>query len=94
VPKGVPIEPGERRLAVEVEDHPLEYRQFEGMIPEGQYGACIVKIWDRGVYENKLWEKDKIEFSASGEKLHGRYVLIKLKKRDGNNWIVLKARDR
>lgn len=93
VPKGIPMEAGQRRLAVQVEDHPLGYGNFEGVIPEGQYGAGTVSIWDHGVYDAKLWEKDKIEFSATGEKMHGRYVLIRLKKGDGNNWIVLKARD-
>jgi bifunctional non-homologous end joining protein LigD len=92
VPKGLP-EAGEKRLAVETEDHPLEYRRFEGTIPKGQYGAGTVKIWDRGSYELKVWEKDKIEFTLIGEKLHGRYVLARFKKAGDKQWLLLKARD-
>jgi DNA ligase D-like protein (predicted ligase)/DNA ligase D-like protein (predicted 3'-phosphoesterase) len=90
VPKGLP-EPGAKRLAVETEDHPLEYRNFEGTIPEGQYGAGAVKIWDRGTYEVKVWEENKIEFILKGEKLSGRYVLAKFKKAGDKDWLLLKA---
>ena len=73
VPKGIP-EGAEKHLAVEVEDHPFDYRNFEGIIPKGQYGAGTVKIWDNGHYEPKLWEKDKIEvnpqWSTSQRALH------------------------
>ena len=92
VPKGLP-EPGEKRLAVETEEHPLEYGRFEGTIPKGQYGAGTVKIWDKGSYELKVWEKDKIEFTLNGEKLHGRYVLARFKKAGEKEWLLLKARD-
>ena len=60
-PKGIPEAPNVRHLAVETEDHPYEYASFEGTIPKGQYGAGTVKIWDKGHYEPKLWENDKIE---------------------------------
>jgi len=91
VPKGPPEEPGIRRLAVEVEDHPLEYGWFEGTIPEGEYGAGTVKVWDRGVYEPIVWEEDKIEFMIQGARLSGRYVLVKIKKSGEKDWLLLKA---
>jgi DNA ligase D-like protein (predicted 3'-phosphoesterase) len=93
VPKGVPQEAGEKRLAVQVEDHPFEYGKFEGTIPAGEYGAGTVTIWDRGHYECKSWESDKIEFILNGEKLRGRYVLARFKKAGEKNWILLKARN-
>jgi bifunctional non-homologous end joining protein LigD len=92
VPKGIPEEPGSKRLAVQVEDHPLEYGKFEGTIPEGEYGAGTVAIWDKGYYERKSWDDDKIEFILDGKKLQGRYVLARFKKAGKNNWILLKAR--
>lgn len=92
VPKGPPEKPGDKRLAVETEDHPLEYGEFEGTIPEGQYGAGTVKIWDRGVYSPIVWEEEKVEFVAKGDRLEGRYVLVKLKKAGPKNWLMLKAR--
>jgi bifunctional non-homologous end joining protein LigD len=93
VPKGVPEKPSEKRLAVEVEDHPLEYGRFEGEIPEGQYGAGTVRIWDKGTYEQKTWTADKIEVFLKGERLSGRYVLVKFKKAGEKGWILMKARD-
>jgi DNA ligase D-like protein (predicted ligase)/DNA ligase D-like protein (predicted 3'-phosphoesterase) len=93
VPKGVPEEAGEKRLAVQVEDHPIEYSKFEGTIPAGEYGAGTVTVWDRGNYQSKSWETDKIEFILHGKKLQGRYVLARFKKAGKNNWILLKARD-
>jgi len=79
---------------VETEDHPYEYASFEGTIPKGQYGAGTVKIWDKGHYELKLWEKDKIEVTLNGARLHGRYVLVRLKKsEDEKNWLLLKGKD-
>lgn len=93
VPKGIPEISGERRLAVQVEDHPLEYGKFEGIIPEGQYGAGTVKIWDRGLYEPIVWGENKIEFIAKGEKMEGRYVLVKFKKAGEKNWLLFKGSD-
>ncbi len=93
VPKGPPEISGDRRLAVKVEDHPLDYGKFEGTIPEGQYGAGTVKIWDKGYYEPIQWEENKIEFVVSGEKMKGIYVLIKFKKAGENNWLLLKVGD-
>jgi DNA ligase D-like protein (predicted ligase)/DNA ligase D-like protein (predicted 3'-phosphoesterase) len=93
VPKGVPEKPGEKRLAVQTEDHPLEYSGFEGTIPEGQYGAGTVRIWDKGVYQQKVWDKNKIEVILQGTRLTGRYVLAKFKKAGEKEWILLKARE-
>jgi DNA ligase D-like protein (predicted ligase)/DNA ligase D-like protein (predicted 3'-phosphoesterase) len=93
VPKGIPEESGVRRLAVGTEDHPLEYGDFEGVIPEGQYGAGRISIWDRGVYKALKWEKDKIEFLVQGEKIRGLYVLVRLKKSERNEWLLIKARE-
>jgi bifunctional non-homologous end joining protein LigD len=94
VPKGIPETSNVRHLAVETEDHPYEYASFEGEIPKGQYGAGTVKIWDKGHYEVKLWERDKIEFTLHGQRLEGRYVLVRLKtSEDQKNWLLLKGKD-
>ena len=93
VPKGPPEISGDKRLAVQVEDHPLEYGKFEGTIPEGQYGAGTVKIWDKGHYESIVWGENKIEILMKGEKLEGRYVLVKFKKAGEKNWLFFKAGD-
>jgi len=92
VPKGIP-EGDQKHLAVEVEDHPFEYRSFEGEIPKGQYGAGTVKIWDKGHYEPKLWEKDKIEVTLNGQRLNGRYILVRLKRAGDKNWLLLKGKE-
>lgn len=70
-------EKGTKRLAVQVEDHPLQYASFEGTIPEGNYGAGKVEIWDNGTYELKNSDSKKIEFTLHGKKLNGDYVLVK-----------------
>ncbi|MDQ1279295.1 MAG: Multifunctional non-ous end joining protein LigD [Thermoproteota archaeon] len=93
VPKGIPLKQSEKRLAVETEDHPLEYSRFEGVIPKGQYGAGAVEIWDTGSFELKLWEKDKIEFSLKGKKLVGKYLLTRLKKAGEKDWLLLRVGD-
>ncbi|MFC1911885.1 DNA polymerase ligase N-terminal domain-containing protein [Chloroflexota bacterium] len=89
VPKGVPVEPGVRRLAVQVEDHPVEYIDFAGKIPEGEYGAGTVEIWDRGNFEITGREAGQLEFTLKGEKLTGEYVLIHT---DGKNWLLFKRK--
>jgi DNA ligase D-like protein (predicted 3'-phosphoesterase) len=88
VPKEPPSKPGIRRLAVEVEDHPLSYIDFEGLIPEGMYGAGKVEIWDKGTYILKNRSENKIEFTLQGEKLSGNYVLIRF--RGDKNWLLIK----
>ncbi|MGA2973388.1 MAG: DNA polymerase ligase N-terminal domain-containing protein [Candidatus Bathyarchaeia archaeon] len=89
VPKGPPEEPGLRRLAVEVEDHPIDYITFEGTIPKGQYGAGTVKIWDKGSFKLKRRTKDIYEFWLKGKRLYGKYSLVRFKQR---NWLMLKSR--
>jgi bifunctional non-homologous end joining protein LigD len=93
VPKGIPETTKERHLAVETEDHPLEYANFAGTIPQGQYGAGTVIIWDKGHYTTKLWENDKIEVTLDGQRLKGRYVLVRLKRAGDKDWLLLKGRD-
>lgn len=93
VPKGIPKSPDEKRLAVKTEDHPLEYAAFEGVIPEGQYGAGEVKIWDKGTYTPKVWDEKMIEFTLQGKKLVGRYVLVRLKRGGDKNWLMLKGKE-
>jgi bifunctional non-homologous end joining protein LigD len=92
VPKGIPESTEEKRLAVQTEDHPVEYAKFEGIIPEGQYGAGTVKIWDTGTFEQKVWEENKIEFTLDGRKLKGRYILVRLKRAGEKSWLLLKGR--
>lgn len=91
VPKGIPQKAGIKRLAIKTEDHPLEYAKFHGIIPEGQYGAGTVKIWDKGNYTVKNWEENKIEFSPSGTKISGKYVLVRFKKGGEKNWLLMKV---
>jgi len=94
VPKGIPESTEEKRLAVETEDHPLGYADFEGAIPKGQYGAGTVKIWDKGVYELKVWDENMVEFTLKGQRLRGRYVLVRLKKAGEKNWLLLRGREK
>ena len=91
VPKGIPEVVGEKHLAVAVEDHPLEYGHFEGTIPSGEYGAGTVTIWDKGTYDTKLWEKDKIEITFHGSRLTGHYVLVPFKRAGKNEWLLFKV---
>ncbi|MBC7108654.1 MAG: 3'-phosphoesterase [Methanomassiliicoccales archaeon] len=92
VPKGVPLEKGVRRLAVETEDHPIEYLDFEGVIPEGQYGSGEVKIWDRGEFDLIERTPDRIVINIEGAKLKGQYALIRFKgkEKEGKNWLLIK----
>jgi DNA ligase D-like protein (predicted 3'-phosphoesterase) len=93
IPKEPPAETGIKRLAIQVEDHPLEYAEFEGTIPEGQYGAGKVEIWDRGNYELKEKTKDKIEFVLHGKKLKGNFVLVKTSygSKPEKSWLFIKV---
>src|ERR1700719_5206302 len=101
VPKGPSLNPGDKRLAIQVEDHPFEYRTFEGTIPEGNYGAGEVIIWDQGTYEpegalsaEEQLERGELKFRLHGRKLNGSFVLVKLKRSQGKNeWLLIKHRD-
>ncbi len=107
VPRGPSLEPSLKRLAVMVEDHPLDYKDFEGVIPEGNYGAGSVIIWDRGFYHHPSTQDEKesekllleglkkgdMKFVLEGEKLHGEFALVKTGK-DGKSWLLLKKKDR
>jgi len=105
VPKGPSTDPRTRRLAVAVEDHPLDYADFEGGIPNGEYGAGAVLVWDRGTYRNLREEDDKpasmtealqdghVAVWLEGEKLRGGYALIRTGKGDDNRWLLIKMKD-
>lgn len=90
VPKGVPAEAGIKRLAVSVEDHPVEYIKFCGRIPKGEYGAGTVEIWDKGKWrpESGSLESGGLKFRLAGKRLKGEYVLVRLK--DKKNWLIYK----
>lgn len=98
VPRGVPMKPGERRLAVRTEDHPLEYGGFEGVIPKGQYGGGTVMLWDRGTWKSlgdtaKDIARGSLSFELHGERLRGRWTLTRMQGRagdDGDNWLLIK----
>ena len=91
VPKGVPEAPGPKHLAVAVEDHPLDYATFEGTIPEGEYGAGTVSVWDTGTYATKHWDEKKIEVVLHGKRLSGHYVLVRLIRAGKNDWLIFRA---
>lgn len=101
VTKGPSLDPHDKRLAVEVEDHPLDYGDFEGTIPEGQYGGGTVMLWDRGTWESDDpeagFKKGDLKFTLHGEKLHGSWVLVRMRHdRSGGkrtNWLLIKHRD-
>ncbi len=102
IPRGPSLDPEEKRLAVNTEDHPLEYLEFEGVIPEGHYGAGNMIVWDRGTYECrgaetdpvKAWHKGTIDLRLHGEKLKGYWLLVKLKGKDeADNWLFFKKPD-
>jgi len=89
VPKEPPTAPGVRRLAVQVEDHALDYIDFEGTIPEGTYGAGTVEIWDSGTYTLKTRTEKIIEFTLRGTRLRGDYALVNFRE---NNWLLLRKK--
>jgi len=101
VPKGPSLEPLSKNLAMHVEDHPLDYGNFEGNIPKGEYGGGSVMLWDRGVYEllgdapaNAQIERGDLKFRLHGEKLRGEFALVKMKNRGkGNEWLIIKKKD-
>lgn len=102
VPKGISLDPKDKHLAVSVEDHPLSYQNFAGVIPEGEYGAGKVAIWDHGTYKNlrsvsmaQAFSEGKIVIALSGKKLHGNFVLIRFKgktaaaSKANKNWLLM-----
>jgi bifunctional non-homologous end joining protein LigD len=99
IPKGPSMIPSDKRLAVMVEDHPIEYGNFEGIIPQGSYGAGPVLIWDSGVFQPEGdpetgLEKGKLTFSLEGEKLKGSFSLVLMKGRGtGKEWLLIKGKD-
>jgi len=108
IPKGPSMNPADKRLAMLVEDHPYDYRNFEGIIPEGNYGAGTVIVWDNGTYEPLEKVKGKsaqekilmkgfrggsLKFRLHGEKLKGEFVLVKTRGRADNAWLLIKHRD-
>jgi bifunctional non-homologous end joining protein LigD len=89
IPNGLPEAPKDNRLAVHTEDHPLEYLDFEGDIPKGEYGAGSMRVWDRGIYEELKWEPRKVEVRFHGERLQGRYALFPIDKGDEpKDWLI------
>ncbi len=101
VPKGPSYNPGDKRLAVQVEDHPLEYRHFEGTIPKGEYGGGTVMLWDEGAWEpagdaDAGLAEGSLKFVLKGKRLRGKWALVRMKPKEGearNNWLLLKERD-
>src|SRR6188472_135547 len=87
IPNGIPADPEENRKAVHTEDHPLEYLEFEGEIPKGEYGAGTMRIWDRGTYELEKWEAEKVMVRFEGERVKGRYALFRAGK-DEKDWMI------
>ena len=99
IPKGPSMNPADKRLAVMVEDHPLEYGEFEGIIPEGHYGAGPVLIWDSGEFESEenseaALAKGHLRFNLKGKKLKGLFSLVLMKGRgSGKDWLLIKGQD-
>jgi bifunctional non-homologous end joining protein LigD len=89
VPNGLPEDPGDNRLAVHTEDHPLEYLEFEGDIPKGEYGGGTMRVWDQGTYEELKWEPRKVEVHLHGERANGRYALFPLDRGEApKDWMI------
>jgi len=105
IPKGPSFNPSEKRLAVHVEDHPMDYKDFEGIIPESSYGGGTVMVWDRGTYQNikqkdgqlipfrQCLENGTIEIFLYGEKIEGGYALVRMGDAHSNQWLLIKMRD-
>jgi DNA ligase D-like protein (predicted 3'-phosphoesterase) len=104
VPKGPSLDPSVRRLAMEVEDHPISYNTFEGTIPEGEYGGGTVMLWDRGTYEaedgggaeslRRGYEKGDLKIVLHGKRLQGGWVLVRMQRPGRPQWLLIKHRDR
>jgi DNA ligase D-like protein (predicted 3'-phosphoesterase) len=92
VPKEPPEKEGVKRLAIQTEDHPLEYADFEGTIPEGMYGAGTVRIWDRGEFRLEEEMSDRLLFELKGKRLIGKYALIKTKFKGKDSWLFFKRK--
>lgn len=101
VPKGPSLNPDDKRLAVHVEDHPLDYAKFEGIIPEGEYGAGTVMVWDYGVWQpltepEEAYRQGKLTFNLQGKKLQGGWALVEMHGKmgeNGKNWLLIKHQD-
>lgn len=107
VPKGPSLDPSVKRLAMQVEDHPVEYNTFEGTIPEGEYGGGTVMLWDRGSYTyggppsdeepeaalRSAYEKGDFKILLAGKRLRGSWVLVRMRRGDGRQWLLIKHRD-
>jgi bifunctional non-homologous end joining protein LigD len=97
VPKGPSLDPANKRFAMQTENHPIEYNQFEGVIPEGEYGGGTVMIWDRGTWEPEVDDVDRalakgdLKFTLHGKKLRGSWVLVRMRERQ---WLLIKHRDK
>jgi bifunctional non-homologous end joining protein LigD len=85
LPRGIPAHPDENRLAVHTEDHPIEYLEFEGEIPKGEYGAGTMSVWDRGTFEAEKFREDEVIATFHGERLNGRYALFRTR---GDDWLI------
>jgi bifunctional non-homologous end joining protein LigD len=90
IPKGVPEKRGIRRLAIQTEDHPVEYAGFQGTIPKGEYGGGIITIWDEGMYSTEKWLEGEIIIKLHGKRATGRYCMIGLKGQTGN-WLLFRC---
>ncbi len=94
IPKEIPLKQGEKRLAIQVEDHPIEYAEFHGKIPKGNYGAGIVETWDKGYYKLKKQTPNQIEINLKGKKAKGNYALIRTQfNKNKNSWLLIKTKD-
>lgn len=93
LPKEPPQAEGIKRLAIRVEDHPIDYASFEGMIPEGNYGAGTVKIWDKGEFKLEDQDENRMVFELKGQKMKGKFVLVKTKYKGQNSWLFFKRKE-
>lgn len=101
LPKGPSLDPAQKRLAVQVEDHPLQYGSFEGVIPEGEYGAGTVMVWDEGIWEpvgdaREGFERGSLKFVLHGSRLEGGFALVRMRRKRGearDSWLLIKERD-